>query len=1318
MSTSQDNILLVPTYLDALVVPSTGQSVAAPLADFSKLYNTSLGELEYISENIVTQPLNEEEDNITLQPGAHLHWAMPDALTVGYTIGETSNYPPVPNRWLITRTTNGVITQWVVESDYIYPVSSPGTLPPSLPSNGATNFFIPRGSNNTNSCRYMGRYYSTTNDKITNDPSGDYLYSTFGQHLTAIGYGIPSFASFYPNCFSVFGFCDETIDTSVENQYEILGWYHSPDADCLNFISQLLESGSGKPIDYDILQSEFDWMVSSSDQQNPFPVGTVCYSRLTLSPNLAPNPNKETNANIAIGNSGTEALSAFVGENLAGSNQANKPLLEDQLEAVSFAQLKSEKADIGPSFFAARHQKTFKSKHGGTLWSVGIHSTVNSATSSQNTAPATLPYPFADAINELNLAQQAYDTATQDIISMQQQVFCDWYKDILNLFMANPHFPSFPVLIHYITRTSLYYLNSALDEAGFLNIENGQPTAFDSKNNKLATICNQGLQTSSTAPINNLAYTLLLKMDAVLQLIQQYNASSKTQDIAYQLVEKAAPRYWQPKDPTILISGNAVPSSEKFGEDGNLLCHILPLPDAIIPNHLSTIRTAVSNLPSTLPNGNPAPGLNTQITQPWHPIMLEWEISLSANQNGMTKIDNLDDFSSKFITSNYNLSPSGSTTDDLIINPNQPKISTSNSQSITGRNILTPHASLQLQNDLSNYLKDVTLADCIELGVPTKANNTQLLSWYEKQHTVSSPPDPSNLQAFKTWCTQQYVFCQDSSMSLPLEQRMLLDWNGIATWYSEKPVYFKISATTNITSNEPQVYPDPIYTAVCGYNVVDPSLGSPLQILSQQLEGFNEALLTKKHTLQLPVAEPDQDPSSQQYALTQAVATAVANNNIIAPNPNEPFLPIRTGLFKFNQIRLVDSYGQYQDLDIGTPTISDTMTNPNYPSSTYPGYAYLPPRITQPSRINVRFLSANSDIAESNDHPASSPICGWILPNNFNSSLMFYDAMGQAQGSIGQDALWQSTPGDLLVPGYSASNPYLQGVVNLLKSYPNAPPPIPPGISPKVKFIGNLITVLDQSLAAINPENYAQNQALSLLMGRPIAIIRAQISLDVQGILAINESWEAFENDVSNFCGQEPECVGGPDTTGSFNSSRSHNNFENVNFPIAIGEAGRVNDGVIGYWLGDSGTFENDISSTFYAPKISQSLPQIKTGTDAYLTTNLSSEPITVTMLVDPRGNINVNTGILPSKMLNIPTEQYSAALKNIAVTFLTAPLLTPSDEIHLSLSTEPGYTWSWIDPIEGQTSQIKKTTTTPTWNQVNRLVEGWLNLAPSNEEE
>ncbi len=61
----------------------------------------------------------------------------------------------------------------------------------------------------------------------------------------------------------------------------------------------------------------------------------------------------------------------------------------------------------------------------------------------------------------------------------------------------------------------------------------------------------------------------------------------------------------------------------------------------------------------------------------------------------------------------------------------------------------------------------------------------------------------------------------------------------------------------------------------------------------------------------------------------------------------------------------------------------------------------LPPAVLQPARLDFDFVSAvNDSIPFGPVHPDANPVCGWVLPNHLDASLMAYDAAGVALGEM------------------------------------------------------------------------------------------------------------------------------------------------------------------------------------------------------------------------------------------------------------------------------------------------------------------------------
>jgi len=285
-------------------------------------------------------------------------------------------------------------------------------------------------------------------------------------------------------------------------------------------------------------------------------------------------------------------------------------------------------------------------------------------------------------------------------------------------------------------------------------------------------------------------------------------------------------------------------------------------------------------------------------------------------------------------------------------------------------------------------------------------------------------------------------------------------------------------------------------------------------------------------------------------------------------------------------------------------------------------------------------------------------------------------------------AQWRSAPGreqPIQIPDISnphlrkvISNPHLRKVVEYVQH--------------KGKdFVGNFLQAIDTALAGIDPESAAQHDSLALLMGRPIAVVRASVNLELMGFPALNQSWNVFRQDLHR-------------------SRRETDGFTQVGFPIRIGEYHQLNDGLVGYWLEDS-AFQ--IHCPFYA---AQSEPNDSADIITYdeshkspiaIKQTIDAPPQYLTMLVDPRGVIHATSGILPTKEISIPANQYRDALRNIEVTFFSAPILSDANQLDLPLPREAGYLWSWLQRVNDSWTEISSLQTIPRSVFIEAMGEG-----------
>jgi hypothetical protein len=487
----------------------------------------------------------------------------------------------------------------------------------------------------------------------------------------------------------------------------------------------------------------------------------------------------------------------------------------------------------------------------------------------------------------------------------------------------------------------------------------------------------------------------------------------------------------------------------------------------------------------------------------------------------------------------------------------------------SGRSILTPHAGIRLKKQIEAFL------------------NKEILPQYQQ---TQNPPPTKPGTAY-------------------LDQNI----DAIQKWYEET----NQSALKTLKSKDE----DAIYTGLRAWKAL-----KGLDCLSQSLGGFNEALLMHKQTLQLAIGDPLGFVDYQKFAAD--VKEAVSNSIYSAPEPLNDFNPIRSGAMKALQLRLVDTFGQTKDLEITKVITSEPMTNTD---SEF--HVRLAPRFVQPARINFRWLAAESDEQEMNDHPATTPICGWVLTNNLDNSLMVYSKEGKALGFLNQNAQWEPAPGgrpDAANKIEDIRNPQLQKMVASIQKY-------------GADFLSDFISAVDNALENIEPENFAQHQDIALLMGRPMALVRASVNLELQGLPALHQGWNEFREDLQR-------------------DTRDDNRFSEVQFPIRIGEYKQFNDGTVGYWK-ETVDGQGYVGDVFYAPQSNDDLEK----TDSHLKTHkndsmtifqsVKSNPQILSLLLDPRGLVHVTSGILPAKAIRIPPDQYAEALQAIEITFLSTPI-------------------------------------------------------------
>ena len=1212
---SDTNILLVPMRVDALVISETDQKsswVMPPSAQFNKMpWADQDGDhhaaTPYLGSSFVSKPFpgipkKEEQVDKLLKVGIHLHWALPASLA--QSSSEDGSYRRVPNRWLITaKDPQGLPMpkgQWIVESDY---------LSTERPVHDDLSDGLERADNEYD--KPVFTLESDLDDLAVKypslpDPTTGQFQSSHWQgraipfplweekeverieRLTAIGYGEPSYASYYPNCPNIFGIRVPMPPGNGSYHYEVLGWYSDPQQDELGiFVADFCQeySKTGNPpsatVVQEAIEEAFGWTYSTEEGMDP-PTQLVCYARATIvNPESLPeNPALSATVGLGIGVNGIEALAAYTAATIDAQQQA---ILEDQLVAMSMgAELGQYVFDHGPRFEEARHRSGFVAVDGGTLYSIQALST-NAGPSQAENKNTPMPELLVEQLNKTNLFQTQFDRANFVIESYRERIFADW-----NRYMMAKHpragraedYPSPDAIREYMSFTEMEKLKLRIAKTGpmFCLVTDDQGEVISVKVDSPPP---DSLSANLVNSINKLLgyiRSVNFKADAAAK-IKTHNDKAKA-PYHWILRVASAPRYWQPHEPTLVIAGQAVASTIRMGTNELLDCTLMEKVNTENkPELFKQIQAEINDIEQT--PGHAPIAFNTIKEQPWNPILLQWEAAVYPVENGSNLYTPDQNYEPTYITGTYQLKNDALDLSTQIM----PSTSINNQSIYQGESILSDYAHPQLQQSIQLYLLE----------------QDEVLKAFDKAKGI--PPGDRDPQ----WLMEHL--------------------DKLLEWYE---------------NHHPREASDPVYTALRALDVL-----RKIPTLSQSLNGFHASLQMLQHSLELPVADPLANPSELPFI--HNTYEAVGSIHALSPDVNAVFQPIRTGAMKLTKLRLVDTFGRYRDI-LDRFIVTSTPFSHEYT----PNLLSLSPRLAKPARLNFRWLAADGSM-ESNDHPVTTPVSGWLVVNRLDRSLVVYDADGNALGAIvsGGGLPWQPIPGGATINPEDIADPTLRQVIlQVLNSDPT--------------YRAHFQLAVENALEVMAPHGLTRAPGLAMLVSRPLAITRASVWLEGLGLPSMRQDWAALSPSPQEY------------------GQRRTDNYTNVTFPVRIGDYDRLNDGLAGYWVE---TDDGALGSVFHAPKSTRggydgddsSEIRIRSNDPDNLTLSLNSPGVRLTLLVDPTGSVHATSGINPAKEITIPFEYVHTVMNSMDYTFLTTPILSPAAQVQLPLRDEPGFAWSWL---------------------------------------
>lgn len=481
--------------------------------------------------------------------------------------------------------------------------------------------------------------------------------------------------------------------------------------------------------------------------------------------------------------------------------------------------------------------------------------------------------------------------------------------------------------------------------------------------------------------------------------------------------------------------------------------------------------------------------------------------------------------------------------------------------------------------------------------------------------------------------------------------------------------------------------------------------------LSQGLEGLHQQL-----ALRDPVAVVGPDASAvvtgrltmaqligdaDAYLPRPGPAQAATEPELAAATPATAFQPVRSGLAYLSGLVVVDVFGQTLELVTATTSaefrpILDPELLPDKPAGPYEPnrMIQLRPRLTQPARLRLDFVSAIDDDKVFGPDEGVDPVCGWLILNHLDASLAAYSPAGQALGElrvVTAGVAWHAAPGAPYptLPAVTAAFPHLgQALTGIAGAGADA--------------FDDVLQMIDESLWGIVPGGQPDDQAAAVLAGRPLALVRVRAALELNGPPLTDPTW------ALTFA-QPPAAVLGYD------------------FPVRIGDPHRRGDGLIGYFTGSEYTRFN-VAQLPSAPAGPAAPPRgflAQIGPGNFVTLRPNGDAAYLTMLADPRAPVHAVSDIVPVTSLSFPPALADPAIGSMALLFDVSPALTVLDpgapgtapSVAMPTPATRDFSWSWLEPgAAGAVGTFKTVpsapgaafpTTPPT------LRSGWLRLSP-----
>jgi hypothetical protein len=390
------------------------------------------------------------------------------------------------------------------------------------------------------------------------------------------------------------------------------------------------------------------------------------------------------------------------------------------------------------------------------------------------------------------------------------------------------------------------------------------------------------------------------------------------------------------------------------------------------------------------------------------------------------------------------------------------------------------------------------------------------------------------------------------------------------------------------------------------------------------------------------------------------------DGTLVPPVPVGPPQLLAAGAMRVTRARLLDTFGRTLDL----PAVDSAAVPFRNELPGEPATVRLRPRLPRAARWMFRLVDAGGGqepaearIDQVDPAGTVSPVAGFLLPDHLDESLEVFDGPGTPVGElshepIGGRVVWEIAPGRPGPPDAGPQFGLAAGQVPLgwlatglvaadVKDRNGPSPSAESALTAALRAIDTTLWTVD-TFAGLGSEHVAG------LVGRPIAVVRAQLWLELQpeDLLDLSDPARAEERRAAEAA------------------------LAAEAFPVRLGELTRTDDGLLGFFVDD------DFEHLHLVDRVVAALAK-PAGPEGHL----SEEPapiehpylvaedtvtihfgqrLTLTLLMHPAGRVHLTSGVLPRKALELAREWVAPGLARLSPSLRTGPLLIGPDQVRL----------------------------------------------------